>query len=122
MKPIIVDMNLSPLWIPTLRQAGFEATHWSNIGHATDDDIVIMDYARQQKCIVLTHDMDFGMLLALTKATFPSVIQARTLDVMPQSLATSIIAVLRQYQESLDIGALIVVDSTKTRVRLLPLG
>ena len=121
MKPIIVDMNLSPLWIPALQQAGFEAMHWSHIGRATDDDTVIMEYARQYGCIVLTHDMDFGMLLALTHAAEPSVIQARTVDVMPESLAPTIITALRQYEDALQRGALIVIDTAKMRVRLLPL-
>ena len=70
---------------------------------------------------VLTHDMDFGMLLALTHAAEPSVIQARTVDVMPESLAPTIIAALRQYEDALQRGALIVIDTAKMRVRLLPL-
>jgi hypothetical protein len=30
---VLVDMNLSPEWIPTLNAAGFEAIHWSSIGN-----------------------------------------------------------------------------------------
>jgi predicted nuclease of predicted toxin-antitoxin system len=28
----LVDMNLSPLWVPFLTNQGFEAVHWSTVG------------------------------------------------------------------------------------------
>lgn len=121
MKPIIVDMNLSPLWIDVLRKAGFEAMHWSSIGKATDNDVIIMDYARSHDCIIFTHDMDFGMLLALTNATAPSVLQVRTMDVMPDTIAPLIFHALKSYSNELERGVLLVIDAAKMRVRLLPL-
>ena len=39
MKPIIVDMDLSPLWGEVLRRTGLEAMYWSSVGKATDEDI-----------------------------------------------------------------------------------
>ena len=29
---ILVDMNLSPDWVPLLRQRGWSAVHWSMVG------------------------------------------------------------------------------------------
>ncbi|HEX9619756.1 MAG TPA: DUF5615 family PIN-like protein [Polyangiaceae bacterium] len=29
---ILLDMNLSPTWVPSLRQAGFDSVHWRDIG------------------------------------------------------------------------------------------
>ncbi len=97
-----VDMNLSPLWGEVLRKAGFEAMHWSSIGKATDEDILIMDYARNHDCIVFTHDMDFGMLLALTNAAAPSVLQIRTADVMPDAISPLILHALTAYANELE--------------------
>jgi predicted nuclease of predicted toxin-antitoxin system len=28
----LIDMNLSPLWVPFLREKGLGAVHWSTIG------------------------------------------------------------------------------------------
>jgi predicted nuclease of predicted toxin-antitoxin system len=28
----LIDMNLSPLWVPFLANQGFEAVHWSTVG------------------------------------------------------------------------------------------
>jgi len=69
----------------------------------------------------LTHDLDFGAILAATKANFPSVIQIRTLDVRPHILKPKILYLLDRYKEYLEKGALIILDERKARVRILPL-
>lgn len=118
---ILVDMNLSPGWIDVLTGNGFEAVHWSTIGDPRADDPVLMDWARANGYVVFTHDLDFGTLLALTQAESPSVIQVRTQDVTPEHLSGIVIAALRSYELQLESGALIVLDETKARVRILPL-
>ncbi len=35
---LLVDMNLSPRWIPLLREAGWEVAHWSAVGKANATD------------------------------------------------------------------------------------
>lgn len=50
-----------------------------------------------------------------------SVVQVRTKDVRPQTLAPLLLPMLRQYQDELEAGALLIVDQARSRVRLLPL-
>jgi hypothetical protein len=57
---LLVDTNLSPNWVGSLNQAGFEAVHWSEVGSANSDDPEIMRYAKAQGLVVLTNDLDFG--------------------------------------------------------------
>ena len=76
---IVLDMNLSPAWCLFLRSNGYETIHWSKIGDITAIDSEIMEWARENKHIVFTHDLDFGALLFATKAKAPSVIQLRAL-------------------------------------------
>ena len=83
---ILIDMNLSPDWVKVLERAGWEAVHWSTVGDMRAPDDVIMLWARENGYIVFTHDLDFGVLLALTRAESPSVIQVRTQDVFPDVL------------------------------------
>ena len=80
-----------------------------------------MEWARANGYIVFTHDLDFGTLLAATQAQGPSVIQVRTQDVLPLHLEGIVEGVLLQYEEALQSGALITVDESTSRVRLLPL-
>ncbi len=42
---ILVDMNLSPQWVDTLRKNGIEAIHWFTIGDPKAKDHVIMEWA-----------------------------------------------------------------------------
>lgn len=114
-------MNLSPDWIPILRAAGFEATHWSSVGNPRAVDAVIMEWAREHDWVVFTHDLDFGTLLAHSRAGKPSVIQARTQDVSPAALSVKVLATLRQFETVLTEGAIVVLDEHRSRVRILPL-
>lgn len=118
----LIDMNLSPRWCATLQAEGWDSVHWAEIGNVSAPDHEIMRWARGEQRVVLTHDLGFAAVLAATQATGPSVVQVRAQDVRLQSLAPLLIPVLREYENELEIGALVIVDVAKSRVRLLPLA
>jgi predicted nuclease of predicted toxin-antitoxin system len=118
---LLIDMNLSPEWADELQSYGWHAVHWSTVGDPAATDRTIMDWAREHDCVVFTHDLDFGAVLAVTRALGPSVIQVRTQDVMPKHLGPVLALILSQHQSMLEKGALLIVDEAKSRVRLLPL-
>lgn len=117
---IVIDMNLSPDWVPFLKAHGWNVEHWSAIGDPRATDMEIMTWSVANDRIVFTHDLDFGTLLALTHATGPSVLQVRAQDVFPDHLGAIVTAALRQHESDLAAGALVVVDEAKSRVRVLP--
>ena len=43
---LLLDMNLSPGWVGFLRDQGFEAMHWSEVGDPRAPDASIMAWAR----------------------------------------------------------------------------
>jgi predicted nuclease of predicted toxin-antitoxin system len=118
---LLVDMNLSPEWVAVLKEAGWEAEHWSKVGDPRAADSEIMAWATTHGQVVFTHDLDFGSLLALTQAEKPSVIQVRTQDVTPAAIGKLVVNALRQFQPELEKGALIVLDESRARARILPL-
>lgn len=118
---IVVDMNLSPAWVPVLRQAGHEAVHWSAIGAPTAPDHEILAWARDQGHLLFTHDLDFGAILAATKTDSPSVVQIRAEDVTPDHAKRLLLDVLRRFADALSRGALVSVDESNARVRMLPI-
>lgn len=118
---LLVDMNLSIEWVDELARNGFSAAHWSTIGDPRAEDAVIMEWARTNGFVVFTHDLDFGTMLALSHAAGPSVLQVRSQDVLPEDIGSIVIAALRQYENALETGALVVVERKKSRVRVLPL-
>ena len=118
---LLIDMNLSPRLAEMLRQKGHTCKHWSEVGNPKAKDAVIMDWAREQSYIVVTHDLDFGAILAATGFDSPSVLQIRRLDVLPENLLPVIVTALNKYENELKMGALIVIDEHQFRIRMLPL-
>jgi predicted nuclease of predicted toxin-antitoxin system len=117
---LLLDMNLSPRWIQTLEDQGWETIHWTSVGDPRASDREIMQWARDHDHVVVTHDLDFGALLAATSAQKPSVIQVRTRDVMPEVLAPILFDALDKFKNELEEGALVVVEPAQARVRILP--
>jgi predicted nuclease of predicted toxin-antitoxin system len=118
---ILIDMNLPPRWVDFLADHGISATHWSVEGDMKAPDSEILRWARERNCVVLTHDLDFGVLLSMTKNAGPSVIQVRTQDVTPEAIGSLVLTVLEKHGEALDRGALLSIQRRTSRVRILPI-
>lgn len=118
---ILIDMNLSPLWVDALTNAGMEAVHWSTIGDPAAIDQVIMSYAQTNGYIVFTNDLDFGTLLAIAKSQLLSVVQVRNQDLLPAAIGNVVVSALRQVEEQLESGALVTIDRSRLRIRILPI-
>ncbi len=119
---ILIDMNLSPDWVEVFTNANIESTHWSSIGDPAAKDTVLMAYAQINDYVVFTNDLDFGTLLAIQQVNLPSVIQVRTQDLLPANIGNLVIAALQQFRSELTTGALVTVDSSRLRVRILPIS
>jgi predicted nuclease of predicted toxin-antitoxin system len=118
---ILLDMNLSPMWVRFLEENGFEAVHRSTAGSPTATDAAIMAWARDRGFVATTHDPDFSAILATTEAAGPSVLQIRAQDVLPDALGSGLLRVLREHEDALDQGAIVSLDELTARVRVLPL-
>lgn len=118
---LLVDMNLSPRWLVFLTQHGIEATHWVSVGAIDAQDAEIMVYARDHGYVVLTHDLDFGAILAATQGRGPSVLQIRAEEVAPELIGPQIAAAVGQMRHELEEGALLTVHPNHARLRVLPL-
>lgn len=118
---LLLDMNLSPDWLAPLRAHGYAAVHWSEIGDWRAPDADIMQWARENGCVVFTHDLDFGILLAHTRSDGPSVMQVRAQNVKPEHLFPLVLGALNAHGHLLEAGALLTISEAKSRVRILPI-
>jgi predicted nuclease of predicted toxin-antitoxin system len=118
---LLIDMNLSIEWVTELGKGGWPAVHWSTIGDPRADDPTIMAWALANGHVVFTHDLGFGTMLALTKASGPSVLQVRSQSTLPEDISSLVVAALRKYDAELAAGALVIVEPGKSRVRVLPI-
>lgn len=117
---LVVDMNLSPVWVQVLQDAGFTSVHWSHVGAPDAPDATIMRYAVEHELAVFTHDLDFGTLLALSNATGPSCVQLRTQQVDPAVVGDHVVHALRSVWPLLEQGALVTIDLKRARATVLP--
>lgn len=118
---ILIDMNLPPRWVQVFAAAGWEAVHWSEVGAPTSSDREIMSWAMENGYVVFTHDLDFSALLAATQGEGPSVIQVRTQNILPEAIGNLVINSLQRFRSELKEGAIITIDPSRARVRILPL-
>jgi predicted nuclease of predicted toxin-antitoxin system len=119
---ILIDMNLTPRWVPFLRQYGHEAVHWSTLGPVSAMDREICQYARLHGFALMTNDLDFPQILAHTKDASPSIILVRGEPLVPEVRGPALLSALESCREAILSGAIVTLDcSAQPRARVLPL-
>lgn len=118
---LLIDMNLSPKWAGFLVSRGFDAVHWMDVGAANAPDSELMRHARAGGYVVLTNDLDFGAILAVTHGDKPSVVQLRSDTLTYEMIGRQVVDALRQLENDLERGALVTIEPERTRLRILPL-
>ena len=117
----LLDENLPPSLCLKLKNIGFEARHVNDIGFNGTPDFKIAELAAQTGEIILTHDTDFGTILALTGVNKPSVILFRWEIITSQNLFEFLEKHLAELKDDLEVGCLVVVEQNRMRIRSLPL-
>lgn len=115
------DMGISPRTIELLRKRGYDAIHLieQNLERMTDPNI--LEKAQQERRILLTVDLDFAQLLAISGQSLPSVILFRLGNVSREVVNARLLAVLADYTTDLQNGAIISVNDVSIRLRRLPI-
>lgn len=118
---LLLDMNLSPKLVDILVEKGLEATHWYFIGANNAPDTEILSYARDNDYIVVTCDLDFSTILAITHGQKPSVIQLRVHNHDLHQIAELVSNAILSYTSEIENGAILSIDAKIARMRILPL-
>ncbi len=67
----LLDMGLARSTATFLRTQGYNAVHLREEGWQRLADEKIIEKARNEDRVILTHDLDFGRLIALSQRQFP---------------------------------------------------
>ncbi|MFO7676345.1 MAG: DUF5615 family PIN-like protein [bacterium] len=118
----LLNMNLPRELGRRLATCGHTWRHVGDIGLAAAADEQIVAEARQTREVILTHDLDYGAILAFSGEDAPSVVTFRTVNTLPDYLLTRLIAVLPDIEPALAQGAIVVLEDAAARVRRLPIG
>jgi predicted nuclease of predicted toxin-antitoxin system len=62
----LADMGISPRTVTWLRKQGYDAVHLNEQGLERLSDEAILSKARKEERVVLTLDLDFSYLLAIS--------------------------------------------------------
>ena len=117
----LADMGISPLTVNLLNQQGYDAKHLSSEGLHQMEDADILEKARQEERILLTADLDFGYLMAVSHFQMPSVILFRLPDMRPASVNAHLTQVIQRFASDLVAGSFITVTQSRIRVHRLPI-
>ena len=115
------DMDISPKTVAFLQSLGHDATHLLDQGLDRLQDPAILAKARDEGRIVLTHDLDFSEIVALSGTPLPSVVSFRLRNMHPDRVNAYLQAIIAQHGKMLERGAIISVSEGRIRVRPLPL-
>jgi predicted nuclease of predicted toxin-antitoxin system len=116
----LADMGVSPRVVAWLNEKGHDAVHLSDRGLERAADAEIFQLAAAEERIVLTFDLDFGEIVALS-ADRSSVILFRLRSARTTQVIDRLQRVLADSSTQLALGAVVVVEDLRHRVRMLPL-
>ena len=88
---------------------------------AKASDMAIIEESRKNKETIITHDLDYGNLLAFSGESTPSIIIFRLRNTNIDNLYNRLIESLTEIEKSLVKGAIVVLEDTFLRIRLLPI-
>lgn len=118
---LLLDQGLPRTTVKHLAASGIAAEHVGDLGMADARDDVILAVATERKAVVVTFDADFHQALAVSSATFPSVIRIRIERLRGNQVAAILAQVVSTATVELNAGAVVSVTPGRIRVRTLPI-
>jgi predicted nuclease of predicted toxin-antitoxin system len=117
----LADLNISPLSVTRLRQAGWDIVRSSDRlpANATDEEILAL--ARQESKVILTQDLDFSALLAVRGLDRPSLVTLRLASSDPQEVERKLLETRDLLVRVLGSPCAVTIDDRGARVRKLPI-
>ena len=116
------DMGISGRIVTWLRAEQHDAIHLRDQGLHRLPNGKIFEKAAEEDRIILTFDLDFAEIVALSAGKVVSVILFRLNNTRTKFVWERLQTVLKDCAEALKAGAIVVVEDTRHRIRRLPLG
>lgn len=114
-------MPLSPTLAAWLRGRGHNAVHAVEIALDRAPDIEIVERAKQESRTIITVDLDYPRLLALTRSKDPSLILFREGRWSDAEIISRMAEILQILSTAEIAQSIIVVDRDRVRRRRLPI-
>lgn len=97
----LLNMNIRREMIAPLQERGHVCRHVGDIGMSRARDVEIVAEAKRTGETILTHDLDYGNLLAFSGDNAPSVIILRLRDLRSDEILSRVDAVWNEIESPL---------------------
>jgi predicted nuclease of predicted toxin-antitoxin system len=118
----LADMCVDVRIVKWLRQNGHDATHLRDQGLHRIPNGDIFEKAIREDRVVITFDLDFGEIAALTESRKASVILFRLKNTRTPHVIERLSSVIESLPDALKRGCIITVEEARSRVRYFPIG
>lgn len=118
---LLADMNISPQTVTDPCRLGWETVRVDEILLATATDAEILERASTDNRTVLTQDLDFSALLAISGRDRPSLVTLRTTSSDPAFVTRRLLETLPHVETLLAQGTIVTIEDASYRVRSLPI-
>jgi len=116
----LIDVQLSPHLAHRLTLLGHEAVHATQVGLGRATDSAILEFARRESQVVITVDLDFPRLLALTHASTPGLILFRGGEYRENVVFERLVRAFELLPSGEFVNSIVVIQRDQIRLRRLP--
>lgn len=117
----LLDMGIPHRSADLLISLGHDAVHLREVGLHRLPDRDIFRKAIDDERVILTHDLDFGEIMAISGGRLPSVVIFRLRDMRHGNVDQYLERILKEHETALRQGAILSVTESRIRVRALPI-
>jgi predicted nuclease of predicted toxin-antitoxin system len=117
----LLNMNIRREMIAPLQKRGHACRHVGDIGMSRAKDEEIVAEAKRRGEVILTHDLDYGHLLAFSGEKAPSVIILRLRNLSVNEVLSRLDSIWKEIESPLMNGAIVSLSDKSLRIRKLPI-
>jgi predicted nuclease of predicted toxin-antitoxin system len=117
----LLDVGISPRLGKLLTANNHTYRYLPDFYSNKTSDADILEIAIENQEVVITHDLDFGSLLAFSRKSQPSVILFRIHHIDPELFYNLISENWDTIEDPLSKGSLVIIETDTIRMRYLPI-
>jgi predicted nuclease of predicted toxin-antitoxin system len=118
---LLADVHIAPRTVDFLRTLGHDVVRIPEVLPPGAPDEEIVRHAFNQGRVIVTQDLDFSALVALSGADRPSVLSLRLSSSRVEHVNEVLQRVLPDVEAALRAGAIVSVEDERMRIRDLPI-
>jgi predicted nuclease of predicted toxin-antitoxin system len=119
---LLADLHIAPRTVEHLRALGHDVQRVSDVLPATASDESIVARAIEEGRTIITQDLDFSAIIALSGRRAPSLISLRLSSARVEHVNRVVADALPALEQAVVEGAIVTVEDRRARRRRLPIA